>query len=95
MTRFGSILGPFWVHTDYCLNIDASLGFRVQGTRIIIWTESASRQEHKFTHSKNLRAKRAKKSERTKRAFVADWVNAFGDTRVNAFGDTCTSAFGA
>ena len=25
----GSILGPFWVHFDYCLNIDASLGFRV------------------------------------------------------------------
>ena len=28
---FGSILGPFWVHTDYCLNTDASLGFRVKG----------------------------------------------------------------
>ena len=60
------------------------------------------RQEFSFRLLKNVRAKRAKVSERSELRCVVDsgdacgdtQKNAFGDTHINAFGDTHTNAFG-
>ena len=52
------------------------------------------RQEFLFRLSKNVRAKRAKVSERSEFRCVADSADAFGDTHMNAFGDTHINAFG-
>ena len=51
--HFGSILGPFWVHFDDFLNIDASLGFQsVFRQESAFGQESVFRQE--FSSDKNI-----------------------------------------
>ena len=52
------------------------------------------KQEFQFRLLKNVRAKRAKASERSELRCVADSADAFGDTHTNAFGDTHINAFG-